>query len=1265
IATQSPSMSPVEADEEEVQDILESWLTLQSTKEEVESLQRLADCLCHPSQQKSAAAARTVENGSDSGDSDDPAEAAFLRASSMTSTTTSWTLDDVRRLARRARLSCRLAEDLDWLAFYLFDRRFGWPDLREEDGGLLLVTRPEAQGRTRRSGKQEELRHKQALIRCLDSLIEWLTGQQVSAMSVKMMASAARIALDTPVTRYQLTLHSFDWLRERLHRPDEATFAAVCELASQAVSDVWSQIRGSAVSRLGPIVDRLSLVQIQQLFDELARLCHPMGNSWQATEGGISGLNAIIKRFQRVGCSPGDLSLSSSSSTSGLSPRMNSQIKIGPHVLDKLPMYVYHKTKMLAFELVTDEQLTTRETAVKAFVNCLACCSDQESELAFHEVYQRLSSCLGSEDLLECPVQSESFSFMEPYCAESLLNLCLQLFKRIRDHQSYLQNWDIYHRVFDVYLMHPASSVRQAASNLYKYVVARSVSSPLLVKNILYCLMRKWTPDQATLLRPIDQVLREKLSARQAVRPSTGDEEREFERESDTWEWREGRLMVCELVCKLLLKNHSLCVTTGGRGGAGGTGGGGVGGKSQSCNAGGGHRKPGKSQHPQQLNNSRGRCSMSESDGVTDEFLSLRERLNLGRRSSQSEVPAFPPSHRLDPIEAGQVLNFVSPVSFLVQVNRIDSPGTPTPPSSPAGGGGGGGGGIFSTQQSTSSSSQQQLPSFRSLLCLMLHTCAESLADGSWELRRMGRQAFVAVGQLLLAYDRRLFEHTVSTHLRYEPSVMTFCVLWMVRDALLAQTRMQQQQQQQQLEIPAAWLTSCRHYLTEFPLNCVSVHAADVLFLAAQPSALPAPDAGAIIGCLRAIDATLAGGGDVEVELTLLTTLSVTASPADFLLTLLEACAPRLTAFAAVGQLDCAGRLLPLCLGWLRIVGRGGRGQRRTSAGFTVGGVVGILTASSAAAVTASTTDSVEAGRLLLNCVAVLAERIAAIGEVKPGHSGSLEEWTAATALSGEALERLADLMRSEPSIWLAYRRHLMSAVRCLLPIAAIGCSLSPGDAPSGRTAAAAASAAASIDSLVAAAASQLVKLPDVGSSQKSASNGPADKASQMRASKRRQFKLYASQSTVHSDDASDNSDNQGSDISDGEDSVYNPIASLCAGNNGFDRTSRQRVISNCLTEDEAEDSSSEAAASDWDSSSVGDSDPGRPADPRVRQDSSEQQKLGLAFLSEAREIFVALSRAAPERLVDSAARLKPEERLRVEAMAAAREAAGEPETQL
>uniref|UniRef100_A0A1I8IDW3 Pecanex-like protein n=1 Tax=Macrostomum lignano TaxID=282301 RepID=A0A1I8IDW3_9PLAT len=169
--------------------------------------------------------------------------------------------------------------------------------------------------------------------------------------------------------------------------------------------------------------------------------------------------------------------------------------------------------------------------------------------------------------------------------------------------------------------------------------------------------------------------------------------------------------------------------------------------------------------------------------------------------------------------------------------------------------------------------------------------------------------------------------------------------------------------------------------------------------------------------------------------------------------------------------------------------------------------------------------------------------------------------------------------------------------------------------------------------------------LPDVGSSQKSASNGPADKASQMRASKRRQFKLYASQSTVHSDDASDNSDNQGSDISDGEDSVYNPIASLGAGNNGFDRTSRQRVISNCLTEDEAEDSSSEAAASDWDSSSAGDSDPGRPADPRS----------GRTLRS---------SRSSAWRSY-SAARLKPEERLRVEAMAAAREAAGEPETQL
>uniref|UniRef100_A0A1I8FE15 Os08g0551100 protein n=1 Tax=Macrostomum lignano TaxID=282301 RepID=A0A1I8FE15_9PLAT len=169
------------------------------------------------------------------------------------------------------------------------------------------------------------------------------------------------------------------------------------------------------------------------------------------------------------------------------------------------------------------------------------------------------------------------------------------------------------------------------------------------------------------------------------------------------------------------------------------------------------------------------------------------------------------------------------------------------------------------------------------------------------------------------------------------------------------------------------------------------------------------------------------------------------------------ACAPRLTALPRSASLDCAGRLLPLCLGWLRIVGRGGRGQRRTSAGFTVGGVVGISTASSAAAVNGFDNRLGETGLQRL-----------------PGRVDGPPRLVPAKPSNGCRLDALGAFDLA------AYRRHLMSAVcACLLPTSlpsAAACrpAITP---PSGRTAGRQRHRRLpSIDSLVAAVASQLVK---------------------------------------------------------------------------------------------------------------------------------------------------------------------------------------------
>lgn len=54
-------------------------------------------------------------------------------------------------------------------------------------------------------------------------------------------------------------------------------------------------------------------------------------------------------------------------------------LQFGRHVFDRLPSYIPHRMKSLVFILVNNQQLTIRETVIKAFVNCLNRCSDYVS----------------------------------------------------------------------------------------------------------------------------------------------------------------------------------------------------------------------------------------------------------------------------------------------------------------------------------------------------------------------------------------------------------------------------------------------------------------------------------------------------------------------------------------------------------------------------------------------------------------------------------------------------------------------------------------------------------------------------------------------------------------------------------------------------------------------------------------------------------------------------------------------------------------------
>ncbi len=117
-----------------------------------------------------------------------------------------------------------------------------------------------------------------------------------------------------------------------------------------------------------------------------------------------------------------------------------------------------------------------------------------------------------------------------------------------------LPHWPLYFTTFDLYLMHPASTVRQATSVVFKYIVAKDSSNPIMLKLVLQGLAAEWavkenmanttlgSPTAGSPSVPLHSIS-EVLSSR-TLQPS------------DSWEWREGRLLAYELILKFLVTNH-------------------------------------------------------------------------------------------------------------------------------------------------------------------------------------------------------------------------------------------------------------------------------------------------------------------------------------------------------------------------------------------------------------------------------------------------------------------------------------------------------------------------------------------------------------------------------------------------------------------------------------------------------------------------------------------------------------------------------------
>ncbi|XP_072051956.1 uncharacterized protein [Amphiura filiformis] len=486
-------------------------------------------------------------------------------------------------------------DDLNQFTCYVFMRRFGWSE------GINGETVQDERSVTLQKGKlamEKEAQCKARVNELLDEFIKWYLSQPVSQPLLQSLRHTFKEAINKPVVRNQTVVHVMEWLRHRIgDRGAHQHIEEVYQLMLCGLTDIWSAIRNAAVSRLAHVIDGFSLSELQVFFMSLAQICQSKESTWQSIEGALMAITGILKRFQWTG-------KLASSSVYDVSGGTQFILKFGKQELSQLPEFLTSHMHTIVYPLLAHRQLSIRENATKAFSAFLSRCEVKEALTSFTEALTRLRHGTGvSPDQSSLPhlaVLRKDYRFLNAYEAEGLLGVCVYLIKHISP-GFLLPNWPEYFSIFNLYLMHPASTVRQATSAVFKYLVAKDSNNPSMLKLVLQALCADWDMNYDLLTR--DTTAKSTIyssdlhsngsesnpisrsQATDATRSTAGsDMELRQQRKrhistsggkycsvtslcaleddstdslfSKAWEWREGRLLAYELIVKFLIINH-------------------------------------------------------------------------------------------------------------------------------------------------------------------------------------------------------------------------------------------------------------------------------------------------------------------------------------------------------------------------------------------------------------------------------------------------------------------------------------------------------------------------------------------------------------------------------------------------------------------------------------------------------------------------------------------------------------------------------------
>eukprot|EP00794_Sanderia_malayensis_P018804 gene18804-20698_t len=460
---------------------------------------------------------------------------------------------------------------LNVLTFYIFRRRFGWSEI-----SIIDCHEKSVSDRSRTPGQQtpspsnfrceefdklnsrneqlpfiQESELKTKLNAILDDFIQIYASEEIiSCPTLEAYKYALKKAHGFAVVRSQLLCHVFQWFSMIISETtiiNDEEFILVKLLTVSGVTDIWSAIRISCIAKLPVFIQHFTIQQLKDIFQTLIEMCHRDDDlPWQTKEGAIMAIGKILQCFKFAAVPSSVFGRQEISAGAVICQ------KFGNHHFKLMPSFITEPLQKVIYKLLSSNQLSIREHANKAFSYFLLRSEFPQVFKSFKDVLLHLAK----EALSNIDSHTKKIKFSDASHVEGFLRLAEFLIRQIPI-QYILNSWQFCFATFSYYLMHPASTIRQASSSVFKYLVAKQTSNLLLPIKAITSLILGWKTDVASLKDcKVDEKFKGSLppqrSSIQCLQMKSIDEVSITE----LWEWREGRLLAYELILKFLITNH-------------------------------------------------------------------------------------------------------------------------------------------------------------------------------------------------------------------------------------------------------------------------------------------------------------------------------------------------------------------------------------------------------------------------------------------------------------------------------------------------------------------------------------------------------------------------------------------------------------------------------------------------------------------------------------------------------------------------------------